>query len=111
MVRLRGGYSSTGRTSLRDEETVVPSTRKSARRSEKHSDKRKRTDQTEPQSILLPRFIDYGARDKFEWISQKGFITQRTIIPFEFRKLDSNPVLKFFEFQNGLIFCLCQHLP
>ena len=48
----------------------------------------------------MPRFIDDVAIDKFEWISQKGFITQRTIIPSEFRKLDLDPVLKFFYFQK-----------
>ena len=32
--------------------------------------------------------------------SQKGFITQRTIIPYEFRKLDLEPILNLFEFQK-----------
>ena len=100
MVRLRGP-SGIGRTTrFRDEETVVPSTRKSPRGTEKRSEKRKRTGQTEEQPTTLSRFIDDDARDKFEWISQKGFITQRTIIPSEFRKLDLEPVLKLFEFQK-----------
>ena len=101
MVRLRGGSSGTGRTTtLRNEETVVPSTRKSARRSEKCGDKRKQTDQIEPQPTTLPIFIDGGVRDKSEWISQKGYITPRIIIPSEFCKLDLDHVLKFFNFQK-----------
>ena len=48
----------------------------------------------------LPRFIDDDARERFEWISQKSFITQRTIIPYEFRKLDLEPIIKLFEFQK-----------
>ena len=66
--------------------------------SEKCSGKRKRIDQTEEQSTTLPKFIDDAARDKFELITQKSFITQRTILPFKFHKLDLEPVLKFFEF-------------
>ena len=48
----------------------------------------------------MPRFIDDNAKEKFEWISQKGFITQRTIVPSEFHKLDLEPVLNLFEFQK-----------
>nr|XP_027083557.1 nucleolar protein dao-5-like [Coffea arabica] len=42
----------------------------------------------------LPKFIDDEARDRFELVSQKGFITQRLIIPYEFRKLDLESVVK-----------------
>ena len=107
MVRLRDGSAGTGHTTrLRDEETVVPSTRKSPRGTEKRGGKRqctareKRTDRTKEQPTTLPKFIDDDAREKFECISQKGFITQRTIVPSEFRKLDLESVLKFFEFQK-----------
>ena len=68
--------------------------------------KRKRTarEQTEAQiaeePTPLPKFIDDDARDRFELVSQKGFITQRTIVPHEFCKLDHEPVLKLFEFQK-----------
>ena len=68
--------------------------------SEKCSGKRKRIDQTEEQSTTLPKFIDDAARDKFELITQKSFITQRTILPSKFCKLDLESVLKLFEFQK-----------
>ena len=101
MACLRGGSSSTGRTTkLGDEETVVPPPRKLTRMSEKRSGKRKCNDQIEEQSTTLPKFIDNAARDKFELITQKGFITQRTILPSKFCKLDLESVLKFFEFQK-----------
>ena len=99
MVQLRGGSSRTRRTTrLGDEEIAVPLTRKSTRGSKKRCGKRKRTDQTEQQPTTLPRFINDDTRDKYEWISQKDFITRRTIIPSEFRKLDLDSVLKLFEF-------------
>ena len=101
MVRLRGGPSGTERTTrLGNEETMVPSPSKSTRGSTKHTAKRKCTDQTEQQATTLPRFIDDDARDKFELISQKGFITQITIIPSEFCKLDLEPIFKLFKFQK-----------
>nr|XP_027103062.1 zinc finger CCCH domain-containing protein 15 homolog [Coffea arabica] len=54
--------------------------------------KRKRPANEQPEGqateepTLLLKFIDDDARKRFEWISQKGFITQKTIIPYEFRQ-------------------------
>ena len=97
-----------------EQQTPEPSTRKSPRTrsgaqttgsSAKQSAKRKRTSkEPEAQPVKeptpLPKFIDDEARDRFELISQKGFIIQRSVIPYEFRKIDLEPVLKLFEFQK-----------
>nr|XP_027090354.1 nucleolin-like [Coffea arabica] len=89
-----------------EQQTDEPSTRKSPRTRSGIQDtapttllngKRKRPEheQSETQTAVepspLPKFIDDEARERFEWISQKGFIIQRTIIPYEFRKLDLEP--------------------
>ena len=108
MVWLRGCPTSTGRTTrIRDEEKVKPSTRQSPRKrtetrggKKKRPAREKRAYQTEEQPTALPKFIDDDARERFEWISHKGLITQRTIVPSEFRKLDLEPVIKLFEFQK-----------
>ena len=72
-----------------DQQTLQPSTRKSPRTKSgvqdtgstaKRSAKRKRTSkepevQPAKEPTPLPKFIDDEARDRFELISQKGFIT------------------------------------
>ena len=70
------------------------------------SGKSKRTAREQPETQIaeeptpLPKFIDDDGRERFEWISQKGFITQRTILPSELCKLDLEPVFELFAFQK-----------
>ena len=77
---------------------TAPTTQRSGKR--KHPENEQPETQTAVEPTPLPKFIDDEARERFEWISQKGFITQRTIIPYEFRKLDLESVLNLFEFQK-----------
>ena len=98
-----------------DQQTAEPSTKKSPRTrsgiqntvpTAQQSGKKKRPaneqpeDQTAEEPTPLPKFIDDDARERFEWILQKSFITQRTIIPYEFHKLDLESVLNLFEFKK-----------
>ncbi|XP_027182105.1 uncharacterized protein LOC113780505 [Coffea eugenioides] len=91
---------------VEEQQTEEPFTRRSPRtrsgvqsaaQTAQRSGKRKRPEQPETHTATeptpLPKFIDDEAKERFEWISQKGFITQRTIIPYEFRKLDLEHVL------------------
>ena len=94
------------------EPSIEPFTRKSPRtrtdvptapqcsRKRKHPTRGQSAAQTEDEPTPIPKFIDDDARERFEWISQKGFITQRAISPHEFRKFDLEPILKLFEFQK-----------
>ena len=104
-----------GTAQSKGQQTTEPSTKKSPRiraggqtdvQTAQHSGKRKRTANVQPEAQIeeeptpMPKFIDDDARDRFKWISQKGFITQWTIVSHEFRKLDLVPVLKLFEFKK-----------
>ncbi|XP_071916817.1 uncharacterized protein [Coffea arabica] len=101
----------TAEQTVEEQQTAELSTRKSPRtRSDvptaQRSGKRKRPAKVQPEAQPevepnpLSKFIDDDVRERFELISQKGFITQRTILPSEFRKLDLEHVLKFFEFKK-----------
>nr|XP_027088612.1 uncharacterized protein LOC113709964 [Coffea arabica] len=63
---------------------TAPTTQRSEKR--KHPENDQPETQTTVEPTLLPKFIDDEARERFEWISQKGFITQRTIIPYKFQR-------------------------
>nr|XP_027083685.1 uncharacterized protein LOC113705986 [Coffea arabica] len=105
----------TAEQNAEEQQIVEPSTRRSTRSrtgvqtrvpTAQRSEKKKRPArkqleaQPDEQPTPLPKFIDDDARERFEWISLKGFITQRTIVSYEFRKLDLEPVIKLFEFQK-----------
>nr|XP_027077108.1 DNA ligase 1-like [Coffea arabica] len=64
---------------------AAPTTQRSGKR--KHPENEQPGTQTTVEPTPLPKFIDDEARERFEWISQKSFITQRTIIPYEFHGL------------------------
>nr|XP_027082235.1 transcription initiation factor TFIID subunit 11-like [Coffea arabica] len=104
-VDLSGDQQNAEKTA-EEQQTEEPSTRRSPRirsgvqstaQTTQRSGKRKRPEQPETHTTTeptpLPKFIDDETRERFEWISQKGFITQWTIIPYEFRKLDLEPVV------------------
>nr|XP_027071826.1 ESF1 homolog [Coffea arabica]XP_027071827.1 ESF1 homolog [Coffea arabica] len=66
-------------------QSTEPTTQRSGKR--KHPENEQPETQTAVESTPLPKFIDDEIRERFEWISQKGFITQKTIIPYEFHGL------------------------